>query len=129
MLVSATRRGRREARLSRHRCGGLMITRRHYFCASVYLFFKVKLFMNRIKRSLLQKEEKKKGKKISLLVCSLFLSRNATIALRFSVFLRQLCKHPLEETGKREMTKRKERKKERKERKKGRILNPKKLFV
>ena len=25
-MVSATRRGRREARLSRHRCGGLMIT-------------------------------------------------------------------------------------------------------
>ena len=98
-----------------------MITRRHYFCASVYLL----LFINRIKRALLQKEEKKKGKKISLLV-SLSFSLETRCFLRFvrfSVFLRQLCKHPLEETGKREMTKKgkKERKKER-ERKKGRIF-------
>jgi hypothetical protein len=90
--------------------------------------------INRIQRALLQKEKKGRAQKRSLSrsVLSLFLSRNAPLlrfVVRVSVVLRQLCASTLSEKwGKRETTKRNERKKERKERKKGRILNPKKLF-
>ena len=81
---------------------------------TLFLCYVYTLYINRIKRALLQKEEKKKGKKISL-----FLSRNTLLLrfVRFSVFLRQLCKHPLEETGEARKDE-KERTKERKEREK-----------
>ena len=98
-----------------------MITRRHYFC-DMYI-----LFINRIKRALLQKE-KKKRKKISLLVFSLFLSRNAAFALCALLCLSpSTVQAPSRINGGSEMTKRKERKKEKRE-KKDAFLNPKKLF-
>ena len=93
-----------------------MITRRH-FC-DMYI-----LFINRIKRALLQKE-KKKRKKISLLVFSLFLSRNAAFALCALLCLSPSnCASTLSNKRGSEMTKRKERKKEKRE-EKGRISKP-----
>ena len=47
-----------------------------FLCVSVYLFFKVKLFINRIKRSLLQKEKKEGQKDLSL-----SLSKHTAFAL------------------------------------------------
>ena len=99
-----------------------MITRRH-FCDMCILF------INRIKRSLLQKEKKEGQKDLSLSVLSLSLSKHAAFALCALLCLSpSTVQAPSLRNGGSEMTKRKERKKERKERKKGRILNPKKLF-
>ena len=98
-----------------------MITRRH-FCDMCILF------INRIKRSLLQKEKKEGHKKdLSLKsVLSLSLSKHAAFALCALLCLSpSTVQAPSLRNGGSEMTKRKERKKERKERKKGRILNPK----
>ena len=87
-----------------------MITRRH-FC-DMYI-----LFINRIKLALLQKE-KKKGKKISLLLFSLFLSRNAAFALCVLLCLSpSTVQAPSLRNGEARNDE-KERKKERKEREK-----------
>ena len=85
MLVSATRRGRREARLSRHRCGGLMITRRHFFKVTCTLY---------TYKALLCKKKKEEQKEISLF--SLFLSKHYfALSARICLSPRQLQEQPL----------------------------------
>ena len=87
-----------------------MITRRHYFCAC--LFTSSSKFINRIKRSLLQKEEKRSAKR-SL---SFSLETRCFCALCASLSFSVNCASTLSnKRGKREMTKRKEREREKKD--------------